>query len=94
MRTVYVTQVKVKRLVLNQRLEVKHMGCILRTRLCAMGCEGIKTEGWTQVVEAQHSNDAAIQSLGNQQGKLINKHGLCELFQEHFALFWKGWWTG
>lgn len=77
---------KAKRLELNQYLEAKHMGCIVRDRLRAVGCEGIRAAGWARVVETQRDNDATVRSLGNQHDELINKPDeRCKVFQEHFA---------
>lgn len=45
-------QVKAKRMELKQNLEAKHMGYIVRSRMRAMGHEGINAAGWTRVTEA------------------------------------------
>lgn len=43
MSTGSASHVKVKRLELNQKLESKHIRCIIRARLLAMCFEGVKT---------------------------------------------------
>lgn len=49
-------QVNVKRFELNKQLETKHMECIVRAILPALGCERMKTTGWARVVETQRGN--------------------------------------
>lgn len=52
MRIGSVVQMKAKRQLLNQHLEGKLMGYIVRARLLAMACEGTKAAEWARVVEA------------------------------------------
>lgn len=51
MRTGNAAQVKMKGQKLNQRLDAKHIGCIIRPKIRAVGYERIKTAGRVPLVE-------------------------------------------
>lgn len=84
MRTGSACEVKAKRQVLNQELEVKQIRCIVRAIFPAVRCKGIKAAGWGRVVETQREN-VTIRSLVNQQSELTNELEICTNFQEHFT---------
>lgn len=53
-------QEKVKRLRLIQQLDAKYLACIVRDRIRAVGCEGIRYAGLAQVLKIQRENDSTI----------------------------------
>lgn len=56
-----------------------------------MGQEGVNTAGWARVIEAQHSNEATIRSLADQNERSVNElDELCKVFHEHFAQLFGG----
>lgn len=74
------------RLVLNQHLETKYKGCLVREKLHEKRLEGIGATGWAHVIEAQHGINATIRSMTNQQGVLVNEPAkMCNIFQQYFV---------
>lgn len=89
MRTGSASHVKLK--ILNQHLEAMYIECIVRVRLRAVGCKGIKAIGCARVMEVQCGKGSAVRSLEYQQGEFIDEpKETCETFQELFSQLFSG----
>lgn len=77
----YASKVLVALLAVDQHLRDKHEGCIVRSKLCAMGQKGTNVTGRARVEESQRGNTSTIQSLTDQYSCSVNKpEEMCEVF--------------